>query len=283
MNVNMSEQENPARRLYALSLLGAAFAGICILFFFSFIWFQPDQLSLSDRYFPSPTATLTHTPTLTPTFTPTTTQTPTPTSTPTPHAYLTPPDGVSVLEETFDSNARRWDTLYSNNTVRVGNGKLTLNSNERRFVGLALCLGCAKYNQEFYFQAELLPEKATSTNYGISFCESRIVTYYVFIINARLSTYTLNKHYPDDWKRLITNKGSNMINKYPLSNTLGVKYNEGIMDFYINGIMVDTYIDEDPFTCQRSGVFIEGGLLDLYVDNVFAYNIEGTANPTPTP
>jgi len=44
-----------------LSLLGAAFAGICILFIAAFIWFQPDQLSLSDRYFPSPTVTPTPT------------------------------------------------------------------------------------------------------------------------------------------------------------------------------------------------------------------------------
>lgn len=42
-----------------IAALGAFFVMVCIFFIIAFIGFQPDQTSLSDSYFPSPTATFT--------------------------------------------------------------------------------------------------------------------------------------------------------------------------------------------------------------------------------
>jgi hypothetical protein len=60
--VNTLDQDEQRGRILKIVLLGAAFAVICLLFSTAFVWFQPDQLSLSERYFPSPTAAPTGTP-----------------------------------------------------------------------------------------------------------------------------------------------------------------------------------------------------------------------------
>ena len=106
-------------------LLGIAAIACGLLFAAALFFFQPDAQSLVDRYFPSPTATPTKTLTPTPTRTPTPTISPTPTLTPTPHVYLAPPEEVSVFEEKFDSNARGWDSYYSNSMIRIENGKMS--------------------------------------------------------------------------------------------------------------------------------------------------------------
>ena len=59
--------ETTGTRAIKLGLLSASFITISVLFLAMFSFFQPDQLSLSDSYFPSPTVTITPSPTLTPT------------------------------------------------------------------------------------------------------------------------------------------------------------------------------------------------------------------------
>lgn len=277
------KQENPTKRLYSLSLLGAAFAGVCILFSVAFIWFQPDQLSLSDRYFPSPTATLTPTKTATPTATNTPTKTPTPIPTLTPHVLIAPPNGITVLEEKFDTNAHDWDKYYSNNSVRIKDGKLLVKSNEAGYIGMALCYGCEIFNKTYYIQAELIPEENTPINHGLSFCVGTDESYYVFDIRA--STYSLSKLKDENWERLINSSLSKQISKYPVSNTLGVYYDKGKMDLYINGVLVESYQDRYPLICSWAGFFIDDGTANLIVDNAYFYNVALTPTPyiTPTP
>ncbi len=290
--VNPLAEEEQRARILKIALLGATIAVICILFFAAFTWFQPDQLSLSDQYFPSPTATFTRTPTLTPTFTstPTVTFTPTmtftPTVTPTPHVLIVPPEGVNMLVETFDSNVHQWDAYYGNNVARVQDGKLFLKSNKQGSIGIAICSDCINYGETFYFQAELLPEKESSIQHGLTFCASTGEgEFYAFLMNPSTSDYSLYKHKADQWQTLIQNLYTNSIHKYPASNTMSVYFDEGKMDIYINGIHVNSYTDSNPFSCKWAGVIVDDGKLELIVDNVFTYNMEAaiTTTLTPTP
>lgn len=264
-----TDANTSSARPLKLAWLGTASAAICLLFIIAFNSFQPDQKPLSDLYFPSPTAS----PTLTPT--PTSTPTSTPTLTPTPYAYLAPPAGILVYEEKFDTNSNSWDAYHKNNTTSIRNGKLVLRSNERGQEGLALCYGCENTTDNFYFQAELLPEKPIAIRYGILFCASENSNeYYVFAIDEVFSLYTLYKLSPSNQQTLISSVRTEFIHKYPIHNTIGVKFSGGTMDLYLNDHKLNSFKDDNPFSCKWPGVFVEDGIFNLFVDNIFSYNVK---------
>src|SRR5512134_2821886 len=106
-----------------LSLLGAALL-LCLGFsWLGFLQYQVDAISIFNRYFPSPTVTLTPTQTPVPSITPTPSRTPTvtptqpPTRTPTPHVLLTPSNEEPVFEDAFDSNTHGWLAYYASGNV----------------------------------------------------------------------------------------------------------------------------------------------------------------------
>src|ERR1041385_5624042 len=101
--VNLLAKEEQRTRILRILLLSAGLVMICLFFISAFTWFQPDQLSLSDRYFPSATATITGTPTFTPTITSTSTITSTPTVTFTPTASSTPTVNVAATQQALNS------------------------------------------------------------------------------------------------------------------------------------------------------------------------------------
>lgn len=273
------EDEKAFRQPTFWAILGIGTLCLCTLAFVMLYLYKPNPQEFLNQYFPSPTATYTHTPPSTPTKTLTPTRTPTPTITTTPHPFLDPAEGVTVFNETFESNTWDWDAAYRNNSSNVENGKLMIKSNELGYVGMALCYGCKAFINGFYYQAELLPEEETSVSYGISYCASLSSNdYYVFQVNTLLPTYSLFKYASDDWEVFINREPSNTINKYPGSNTLGVKYDQGKMDLYINGILVDSYMDENQPSCNKIGVFVDGSNLEIFADNIFVYDLE---NSTP--
>lgn len=221
--------------------------------------------------------------TATPTIRPTPTITSTPTLTLTPHALIPAPENAEVFNETFDSNANRWDSFYSANTTVIQDGKLFLKSDNDGYIALAVCNGCPGFEERFYFQAEVIPEKIFYSEHGIAFC-SEGYTHYVFAINSVNQIYSVYKKLPADWEIVFSNVQSKVINRYPVSNTLAVEYDQGQMKLYINGNLVNTYTDSDPpSACKAFGVYIDDGPLNLIADNVYAYEIKGTPVSTLTP
>lgn len=206
------------------------------------------------------------------------------TITPTAHVFIPAPENAKILVDTFDSNRNDWQAYYSDNTTVVTGGGLHLKSDKEGFTGLALCNGCPIYGQTFYFQADLLSLESTNTQYGIAFCATGSSNeYYAFEINSTRQTYSLYKSTPNKWETKASNAPSNFINKYPISNTLAVQFNQGVMSLYINDNLVGTYVDPKPVTCKRFGVFVDNSSLDVIADNVFAYKINETPVPTSTP
>lgn len=198
-------------RTIGFFLLGAAFAGICLLFISAFIWFQPDQLSLSDRYFPSPTATITPSPTLTPTST--LTPTPTPNLTATVQAFETTATSVVsqwivLLSDTFDANENQWmvgtdDDEYANITREIENGKYRWDATAHKgftgWVGLE-----TKSVSDFYLTLQAREAKnPTQGDYGLIFREDQDGNFYYFAINHD-QAYFVSLNYNGEWINLIT-------------------------------------------------------------------------------
>jgi hypothetical protein len=275
-------------RAFALTAVGASFLGICVLFVLAFTSFRPDRQSLSDRYFPSATATVTST--RTPTFTPVPTSTPRPTRTSTatptltlpPHVLITPAGGASVFAEAFDSDERDWYPFFSHNTVQVEAGRLTLRSEVSDNIGIAFCTDCPDLLDPFYFQAEVSTMEDTIEPYGLAFCSAGFgPDFYVFQINPRTHLYDLYKHSARGWKALNTVNFSPAINSVPHTNILGVQFEHGLINLFINNVPVSSYQDDDPFECRKSGFIVNGGGYDMVADNVFAYTTDSTLTSSP--
>jgi hypothetical protein len=199
----------------------------------------------------------------------------TPTITPTAHALLEPPQNVVILEDRFDDNTNKWDRFYVTTSVDVHEGEMYVKPNNRDIPGLSLCWGCPLLENIFYFQAELVLAEDSTTGYGLAFCTTGIGNnYYVFQIQPADQTFSLDQSTTDGWRTLISMEDTNLINAYPNTNTLAVFFDKGRMDLYINGSLATTYKDASPPYCRRTGVYINGGLVDLIVDNVFAYDIK---------
>jgi hypothetical protein len=224
---------------------------------------------------PSPTGTITPTPT----------NTLTPTLTTTPHLLVTPSNGESSWEDTFDSNVFGWSPYYaSNSTVSVRDGKLHLKSDNAGFVELAICIDCPTSRNAFYYQAELVPAETTNLQHGLAFCLSPGKSeYYAFVVDSNQQLYSLYKSRLDKWDILIQDKSSDAINSYPVSNILAVLFDQGNMNFYINGVAVTTFQDEQLFECKQLGIFINGGVAEVVADNIYAYEIIVPPTATSTP
>jgi len=270
------------------ALLGVVALGCGVLFAALFFLFQPDARSLVDRYFPSPTATFTRTPTPTPTITPTSTKTPTPTMTltptitPTPHVLITPPQGEIVFEETFNSNDRNWNGYYDGSTALVKDGRLIVRSEKKGFIGMVFCSVCPVSTDTFYFQAEVSILIDTAESYGLAFCSRGYGSdFYTFQINSRTGAFDLYKHSAKGWETLLPSKYSPAINNYPITNTLGIHFNRGEINLYINNTLVHSYKDSEPFQCRKSGFIVNEGKFDMVADNIFAYSIQSTPTSSP--
>ena len=280
-----SVEDDANGRTLILFLLGVVVVGCGLLFALAFLYFQPDALALVDRYFPSATASQTATPkptstsTPSPTLTPTRTITPTATTTLTPHVLITPALDETVFNETFASNESKWYGYYNGSQVTVTDGRLMLSSEQKGYVALALCTNCPDLGDVFYYQTEISTVADAAEFYGLAFCSPGYgADFYVFQINPALSQYEVYKHSATGWATLITAQYSSSLNDFPVTNTLGLYFDQGKMNLFINNTQVNSYEDEDPLDCKKTGFYVNGGDFEMAADNLFAYAVQ----PTPT-
>ena len=299
------EDKKTRRRLFVMGGIGIVFCLLAVLGLPSVL--RQSNLPIVEQYFPPPTFTatrpptststpsLTNTPSSTPTitFSPTNSATPTlsltptltrtPTFTSTPYAFLTPPDEAVLIHDTFDSNRLNWSPYLQHSTFEFKDSKMYLRSKDIEYVALALCKGCPLFDKAFYFQAEVAASQRSAPSHGIAFCASYYADeFYVFQVDPSFKQYSLMKSTVNDWELLIDSTSSKAIKTYPEPNALGVRFEQGKIDLYINGSRVKSYSDINPISCVRIGLFINGGPGSLIADNVFAYKIK-IATPTPLP
>jgi len=271
------EDETKGRQTIIWALLGIIVIGCGFLFAGAFFLFQPDARPLYAQYFPSPTATNTRTPTSTPTSTstPTKTFTPTATVTSTPDYLLTAiSQGNLIIEDDFETNDNDWQGFYPNNTVAVKNGSLSLAGNRKGYIGIAYCTFCPPSGNSYYLEAEVTSESNTSTNYGLAFCFDRNYSdYYVFQINSTSKWFDLYKHTDADWEGLAYNKYAYAKEDFPSPNKLGVHFDHGTINLYINNSLVYSYVDKKPISCVQYGFFTSSGD-KIFADNLILYDAQ---------
>ena len=207
--INPIDKDLQKPRIIKLAMLGAAAVGICILFVAAFIGFRPDQLSLSDRYFPSPTPTFTRTPTPTPTPNLTATQQVIQ-STATAQAIQTTIANAGnqwpiLFEDQFDANSNHWatgldDDEYARISREVKNGKYIWDTTSKKgFVGWITA--DTKSVIDFYLSVEAQRIEGSSSDYGLIFRNDTKDNFYYFAIADEGFFVSLN--YNDEWKDVI--------------------------------------------------------------------------------
>jgi hypothetical protein len=190
-----------------------------------------------------------------------------------PHAYLTPPPGVDIFRETFENNDNNWGRVYGSR-VNVENGKLTVKAAHETMAGATRCFGCDYLGDSFYYQAEIASQEPTDKEYGLIFCASGMDgEQYTLLIEPEQSTFSLLKERNNTRQRLTETVYSDQIKPYPETNTLGIYFDQGLTEIYINGSMELSVTDSNPYPCMWSGIIIIDGTVTLTVDNVMAYSM----------
>ncbi|HUI88516.1 MAG TPA: hypothetical protein VLX61_07290 [Anaerolineales bacterium] len=204
---------------------------------------------------------------------------PTPTAgpVPTPHILVhAPPDINSTVFEDFSSNQREWGAAVPGSKVEVVDGKLILQSNTSGYYAIAtngqplLVLNGGKY----CVQADFTVDHLANAMYGLVFGFDRATgTFYLFDIQSETATFSLLKHTPQKWEQLLplSNSGGALL-PYPQANTLSIYFDQGAMELFINGHLVGSFWDKEPFQFGGYGAYLETTSLRLVVDNFFAYS-----------
>ena len=267
-------------RFFKLTSLVVGFIALCLMFIIAFVGFKPDQYSLSDRYFPSPTATNLRPPTLTPTatITPTITATLGPTPTSTPNYFLTAisqGEGNIAFEDNFETNDNNWEGFFSNSTVTIEDGRLSLASDSQAYIGMSYCTSCPPVGDTYYLEAEVSSETDSATaNYGLAFCLDKNYTdYYVFQVNPTSKLFDLYKHHDTWWDTLAHDTYAPTEESIPAADKLGVYFDHGIINLYVNNSLVYSYVDEQPISCKRYGFFKNSGE-KIFADNLIIYDAQ---------
>lgn len=189
-----------------------------------------------------------------------------------PDFLVYPPTGTEyAVRETFDDNKNHWKAYYPGRVTSVRDGHIRVVSYEPGYVSVASCDGCGEFWDNFYLQADLALSKFSNVSYGVTFCVSENNNYYVYLVNYNSFKYSLFKLVDDEWNTLIDATYSDQIRAHPNTNTLSVYFDQGYMELFVNGFMVDSYTDPDPFSGGGIGLIVDDAGAELYGDNVFAY------------
>jgi hypothetical protein len=236
---------------------------------------------------PSPTQTLPATATFTPFPTPTETQAPAEPPTATPARQPAPEimaqaEVPPVLEENFVDNSRAWTGLGDNSEVLIQEGRLILRSNQAGQPAAVYCAGdCGPYKDAYYYEAEILDERASEFGYGLIFAiNDQRNSYYAYKIRGTTGEYGLFKLVSGAWTPLIDWTKSPAVLPPPQTNILGVSLQDKNLDLFLNGARLASSVDENPLNEGRIGFTVDQDGVRLYTGNVLVYQLRKT---TPTP
>jgi hypothetical protein len=246
------EKDEQRTRVIKIAMLCAALAVVCVLFSAAFSWFQPDQLSLSDRYFPTATRTLT----------PTATFTPTPNLTATQRAFQTTATVLAIqaqatnaasewserFSESFDNNDRGWivDTQedeYSKITTEIKNGKYRWNALAHQgFIHWVPVE--AQSMEDLFLSVEVgLGDYTGSNDSGILFRRDFSGNFYYFGVYSD-QRYFLFKYYQREWSELIDRTSTSAIQRGKPNKLTVIAEGDHIMLFINDQFIAEAYDDE---------------------------------------
>ncbi|MFN8435021.1 MAG: hypothetical protein U0V18_13430 [Anaerolineales bacterium] len=181
-----------------------------------------------------------------------------------------------IQYEDFSKNTREWTLLYNHGKLELIDEKMILQSYQfdRGVIGTTYSI----YNdfepttEEYFVQADFTTDRESLFGYGLVFGLDRSLgTFYLFEIQQQTQAVTLRKYVADNWVELFSTS-QNQVNPYPTENTLSVHFAMGEIGLYLNGNLITTYDDENPFNSKGVGAFISSSGIRLIVDNFFTYD-----------
>jgi hypothetical protein len=199
--------------------------------------------------------------------------TPTPSPTPAPRILVhSPADQDKITHEDFSSNQRNWGLIYSYGKLQIIDGKLILQSNVSNGTEIGTSEKITPTGERYYLQADFSTDIEAASSYGLVFGMNRsLATYYLFTVWPRTTGFSLFKYNAGNWTELVPFSAANL-SPYPQANTLGVSFDKGAMELYINGTLVSEYSDGDFFQSKDVGVYVNNGGFQLFVDDFFIYD-----------
>ena len=183
-----------------------------------------------------------------------------------------------VIQDDFSDNKHAWISRWSDGTLAIKNGRLSLSTSAADSIEMAQCNVCPFLGNKYYIEADLSTSQSVDSYYGIAFnINNSYHDFYVFEINTQIGRFDLYKTIrspvsgDDIWMKRLS-KNSSLIKPYPQVNKLGVYFDRDSMQLYINENQVESY--QDIGTDLSSGAYafyIEDPGFALMVDNFFAY------------
>jgi len=199
-----------------------------------------------------------------------------PPMTPTPHISLDNQfEKSSILfQEDFNNNQNRWLNGENDTEEKIHNGQLYFQGRDDWDYAIISCEACPYLKTPYYFEASLSTHIETDETYGIVFNRSETLDdFYIFIINPESTKYYLFHHTSEEWT-LRASGASTQIQSYPESTTLGVYANKDSLELYINGVIVDSYVESgSSFHPGFFGLYTNNSWYGVNVDHVTVYEI----------
>jgi hypothetical protein len=159
---------------------------------------------------------------------------------------------------------------------------LILKSNQPSQPATAYCAGdCGPYKDSFYYEAELVDERASEFGYGILFSINDAKNgYYAYKIRPSTGDYGLFKLVDGNWTQLIDWTKTTAILPPPKTNILGVSLAEKNILLYLNGSWLASSVDDKPYNEGRIGFIVDQDGVRLIASTVQVYQLRPT---TPVP
>jgi len=199
---------------------------------------------------------------------------------------MIPMQGEPLLVEQFSDNARGWVGLYPGSDAVVQGGNLYLKGSQPGLAAAVYCSGiCGPFQVSYYYQAQLVEEVASDQGFGLIFgLDPGQDSYYNFMIRPYNGDFALLKRVNRTWTTLLTWTQAAAIQAFPQPNTLGVSFQSGQIDLYVNGTKVGFYSDGNPYNAGRVGFYVDKDNIGLFARSVAVFFQEPPAvTPTPLP
>jgi hypothetical protein len=194
-----------------------------------------------------------------------------PPTTPTPHfPAIIDLNGPKIIEDDFTDDQNRWGSYYEWEKIKVGNGKLPLQSEQTNSILIGYCQACTYMYSPYYIEADFSVDKATDESYGLVVNLST-KEFYLFEINMESKKYYLYQWSNNNWS-LRASGESDKIQVFPNTNTLGVYADKDFLELYVNDALIDLYTETGhTFYINSFGFYVNNSGFELSVDNLAIY------------
>jgi hypothetical protein len=185
-----------------------------------------------------------------------------PPTTSTPHFLPTNQQAATkVIIDNFNNDQYHWEQNDGWSITEIKDGKLFLESRSQDSFAIAECpvKFCSLADLPYFIKADFSTDISTDQIFGIIFDRSLNANrFYLFAIDTETKQYYLYHHASDNWSLRASGETS-QIKSFPAVNNLGVYVTNNVVELYINGVIVDSYVETNQ-TFQR-------GQFSFYTNN----------------